>query len=38
MVELSARASDLMEPLLRGGMPMPGLPPCLYYMMSLENF
>ncbi|WP_314018265.1 DUF4433 domain-containing protein [Stutzerimonas degradans] len=38
MVELSARAGELMESLLREVTPMLGLPPCLYYMMPLENF
>ncbi|MBF7728599.1 DUF4433 domain-containing protein [Pseudomonas sp. N040] len=32
------KSSELMQSMLEGMSPMPGLPPCLYYMMPLENF
>ncbi|AZM81567.1 TPA: DUF4433 domain-containing protein [Pseudomonas aeruginosa] len=33
-----AKSSELMLSMLDGMAPMSGLPPCLYYMMPLENF
>ena len=38
MHEKKRKSSEVMQSILVGLTPMPGLPPCLYYMMPLENF